>query len=804
MLLSAVQLRTADAWRGRPFLKESSVVIGTLTSRLTEFFLILPACLFLVPKSGEAAEFNSVQAGYQRQAQVGVWMPIRVSAVGLNPGHSVSLVTTSLDPRGNPFVRTCGTAEVDPEGSVIVTGLSRIGRVDSDLKIALVETENSQALCSASIQAFEKTRDTKTELTDEPVQRFLRLYRHDVRFLLTIGQLAGIDELLRQATESSPYAPLVVGVSIDTEDALPSESQGYDLFSTIIFTGGVDLTDQQLRSLKMWIHAGGRLIVSFSSQVQDLLATPFGKWLHARFDFLPETRQATDSDLGALQQIVPRSTRISTNRRPVEMVQVRAKQPMRLAEATNGPLVARIGSGGGQVTLVSLDLNRRPLSHWNFLPDFYAVLILGAPLSKTMGPGNSARISSAGVSDMSTQLMAAVDPVPKSGRWTTWSVMALAFGWLLLIGPVDYLIVVVLLRRPHFTWVTFPLWVIAGFAVLYLFKAKSSDVVLNSVHLLDVAQDGDEHSIQALSLLSVSSPRTSRVDLKAESALYGSDPGVLLTWVGRPEDVYGGMYRTTGIGASNQSYTGHADATAILRSVPLLTDGSFESQARWAVESTTPLVESSLKVSGFGLLGGAFKHHLPISIHDWYVVYGNRLYRARDDARTSLPAGQFWSFRPGSTQISDLRTWLGGRREMKKVPTRIAIGQLTESSPYNSRGGDLLDIVTMMSLHQAAGGKGYTGLNHHLLRRLDMSEAIRMNYAMVFGWSDEPATHLEMDGLRLPESSSKTIVRLLLPVDRRPAEPSALSDQMQKPAKKRQPETAERQTSDTPSTDKTN
>ena len=785
-------------------MKESSVVTGTLTSRLTELCLMLTACLLLVPKSCEAARLDSVQAGYQRQAQVGVWMPVRASAVGLNPGQSISLETTSLDPRGNPFVRTCGTAEADSEGSVIVAGVCRVGRLNSDLKITLVDTGNSDELCSASIRCFEKTRESKTELTNEPVQKFLRLYRHDVRFLLTIGNLAGIDELVRQATENSPYAPLLVGVSVNTNDELPLESQGYDLFSTIIFTGDINLTDQQFRSLKAWIQAGGRLVVSCSNQVRDLLATPFGKWLQTRFDLSPETRQVTDTDLGALQQIVPRSTRISTNRRRVEMVQVRAKQPFRLAETTNGPLVARVGSGGGQVTLVSLDLNRRPLSDWTSLADFYAVLILGAPLSKTAGILNSARISSAGVSDMSTQLMATVDPVPKSGRWTAWSVMALAFGWLILIGPVDYLIVVLLLKRPHFTWVTFPLWVIVGFAVLYSFKVESTDVVLNSVHLLDVAQDVDEHSIRALSLLSVSSPRTFRADLKAESALYGSGPDVLFTWAGRPEDVYGGMYRTTGIGASNQSYTGHTDDPAVLRSVPLLIDGSFESQAQWTVDSTDPLIESSLNVSGFGLLGGGFKHHLPISIRDWFVVYGNRLYRARDDARMSLPAGEFWSFGPGSTQISDLKNWLGGRREMKKAPDRRDVGQSIDSSPYNSRGRDPLDIVTVMSMFQAAGGEAYTGLNHHSLRRFDVSETIRLDYAIVVGWSDESATYLEMDESRLSESSSTTIVRLLLPVDRRPAEPSALHELEQETGKTNQQKAEEKQISDAPPTDKTN
>ena len=774
-----------------------------MKSQLTQTCFVLIAVLTAVPTSGLAAEFTQVRAGYEGQARVGVWLPVRVSAHGLKTGRTVSLTTKSLDPRGNPFIRTCGSAVVDPEGHVAVAGLTLVGRMDAQLRVDLVDlsdTDNSTPLCSTVIQCSQHAAPP----SDAPVQESLRLYRHDVRFLLTIGQPAGIDELLRQAAEYSPDSPVIVGVSVEADDELPTEQKGYDLFSTIVFTGHVELTDEQFQALRMWIHGGGRLIISWSGGGGDLLATRLGQWLHARFDLSPQTHQVTDTDLGALQQIVPRSTRVSTYRRTVRMIQVRSREPFWLAESTKGPLAARISSGGGQVTLVTLDLSRKPLSQWNSLAEFYAVLILGAPLSKAGGGSASARISSSGVSDLSTQLMATIDPVPQSGRWTTWSVMAIAFVWLVVIGPLDYFIVVVLLKRPHFTWFTFPVWVITGFAVLYSFKSVPSDVVLNSVHLVDVAPDRDLHSVQALSLMSVSAPRTSRADLRADAAFDGLDPGVTLTWAGRPEDVYGGMYRTTGIGASDQAYSCRADLPSTLSSVPLLTDGSFESQAQWSAQSPKPLAESSLNVSGFGILGGAFEHHLPLTIHDWFVVYGNRIYRARDDARKSLPSGQSWSFRSAGTQILDLKSWLAGQRDLKTPPPKRAVGRSTETVPYNVRGQDPLDIVTMMSLYRTAGAEGYSGLHHGALRRLDMSETIRMNNAIVIGWSKTPATHLQMGGSRLPETSSMTIVRLLLPVDRRPADPTAVSEEELMDEDRRQQEAAKTNNSDNSSPDKTN
>lgn len=789
--------RTVETRRDCSLPKVAADVIGNPTFRLTEFCLSVFACLMLAPVSGSAAEFTSVEVGYQRQALVGSWMPVRVSAEGLTSGQSVSLTMTSPDPRGNSVIRICSTGEVDSSGRVMLTGLGRSGRPDGTLLIQLTAENQTTPVCSTLIRCTEE----RLQESSLPIQRFLQMYRHDVRFLLTIGLPAGIDTLLSQAEIISPDSPLVVGVSIDSAEQLPRTPQAYDMFASILFTGTVEVDEQQFAALKTWIHAGGKLIISCTDDPADWLATPLGEWINARFDISAEPRQVTDIDLGALQQIVPRATRISTNRRRVNMIQFRSSQPLQLAQSGNGPLVGRIGCGSGMVTLVALDLSRRPLSRWNSLADFYAVLLFGAPLSKAAGRSTSSRISSSGVSDLATQLMATVDPVPESGRWTTWSVMALAFAWLLLIGPIDYLLVVILLRRPHLTWITFPVWVVAGFACLYSVKSGDATVVLNSVHLLDVAQDGDDHSIQALSLLSLSAPQTTRADLQAipDAAFVSSHPNLSLTWAGRPEDVYGGMYRTTGIGGSTEPYVCSADTPDSLMSVPLLVDGSLECEARWSAESVEPLLESSLNVSGFGILDGAFQHHLPSPIHDWLIVYGNRLYRARDDSRKSLPAGQPWTFQPGAAEISDLKSWLVGERELREPPMRRPTGQSASVLPYSSRGRDVLDIVTIMSLYGTAGGQNYTGLSHHALQRVEVSDSIRLNYAVVIGWMEQPVTKLNMNGTSLSDSASMTVVRLLLPVDRRPARPTAPSDLKLEEAETRRQQSTDESVSAAPS-----
>jgi len=735
---------------------------------------VLLCGLILNAVDARAAEFTSVAVGYQQQAQVGRWMPVRITADDLSPGQIVALSMTSVDARGNRVIQFCGSDSADSFGHIALNGFGRTGRLDMPIQIELVDQQNSDRLCSTSIRCSEEPIQDGAVA----IQTSLRIYRHDVQFLLTVARPAGIEELLNQAMNASPNSPALAGVSVDSADQLSADSRAYDPFAAMLLTGDEQLNDDQFHAVRLWVRSGGHLIVSCADEISDLLPTPVGQYLHDLFDLLPDTRIVTDTDLGALQQIVPRATRISTLRRRVRMAQLRSDQPVLLAESGSGPLVARSASGGGIVTFVAVDLNARPISQWNSLSDFYAVLLLGAPLSKSEGRSGSSRISSSGVSDLATQLMTIVDPVPQSGRWTTWSVMALTFGWLILIGPVDYLIVVMLLKRPHLTWVTFPLWVIIGCAGLYSLKSGDSAIVLNSVHLVDVTGDGHHHTLQTRSLLSVSAPLTVRAELEAsvDTALAGQDPELTLSWSGRPEDVYGGMYRATGIGGNQLTYehdVAHADT---LTSVPLLIDGSFETQAHWISDFESPLVTSDLNVSGFGLLGGSFTHHLPAPIHDWAVVFGNRIYRPRDDLRESLPGGQPWAFRPGGSQISDLKSWLAGSRPMREPPVRIASAQSSVQRAYSALGRDPLDIVTVMSLYQTVGAHGYTGLNSHTFRRMDVSDSIRLNQALVIGWMDSPATQLAVNGTAIPETSSTTIVRLMVPVNRRPALPKASID----------------------------
>ncbi len=732
--------------------------------------LAVIAIFLCLTSTAAASDFVTVTVGYQGCAQVGEWMPVRATGKDFEPQTQLSLLVHSVDARGNATLEVCDTATSTQEGTIALKGLARSGRLDTPLELQIVDSDQSMVLCRTIVRCQESFFEE-----DNDIQTSLRLYRQDSRFLLTIDDLPGVDELLDSVAATSPESPGLVGARLGSAAEFPVTSDELDLFSTVVVSGAVSLNPRQLSALRSWTSAGGHLIVSCSDEVGKLLESDFGQWIDGYFKLAGETRKVTDSDLGAMQQLLPHSTRISTLMWDVQMSQIGSEQVNSLANSANGPLVARASVGAGRMTFVTVNLSRKPLSRWTSLPEFYGMLVLGSDFNQSNTAQRSSRISSSGVTDLSTQLLATVDPIPQTGRWAVWSVMGITFAWLMLVGPIDYLLVVVLLKRPHLTWLTFPLWVVLAFAGLHSLKPNVAEPVLNAVHLVDITQDSELHTAHNRSLISLSVPNTARGDLiaHAHDSLADANTPVQFSWLGRAEDVYGGMYRSTGIGGISADYQHQFDKPYALHAVPFLVDGSFETEAVWSVSSSTPLVESDLNVSGFGLVNGSIKHHLDVPVRDWVVAFGNRLYRPKGTVQDEWAPGESWSFEQGSSHVTDLKSWLTSPRNRKRSGSGREPSAYGAAVRYNRGGRDPLDIALIMSLYELAGGEAYTGLTHHPFHSMDVSASVRTNYALLIGAVDTDTVMLELNGNVIVPTASTGIVRILFPVDRRPAKPVA-------------------------------
>jgi len=718
--------------------------------------------LLSIPAS--AAEFTSISVGYEGCGQVGEWLPVKAQAAGLEPGSDARLVIRSFDARGNSTIEVCNKGAIDGEGRISLDGAVRPGRLDTLITVQLTGVDTLDVLCQWSL-----TCGTQSSADISTIQSYLRMFRRDVGFWLTVGEQTPVTEFLREINSETAGNSRMVGLQLDSDNQFPKTSRVLGQFSAIIIHDTIELSEKQFSALKMWTRAGGRLIVSSDDGVETLDATGFGQWLNQYFQIAPVLRRVAAADLRAIQQRLRGATNILLVRdySDLQMAEIQAGEIEVLATSPLSPSVARVRAGKGSITYVAVNFQHPVLSRWQSLPEFYGALLTDSEDRVAGDIRRNARISHSGISDLSTQLMATVDPSPQVHSWSTWNVIGLAGLWLILIGPVDYLLVVRLLKRPEWTWCTFPAWVVLAVIAVYSLKPPDTALVTaNALHLMDVTTAGEQQilDIRSFGSISANSPSFINLTVVPNAELAPANSAAALHWSGRAEDVYGGMYRSRGIGSSDNAYLRDASDPMTLRSVPMVVDGSFEFEAGYSGEFARPAFESSVKVKGVGLLSGSLSHHFPSPVSDWIVVYGNRVYRPRGPVHQSWNADTEWKFERGSAQITDLKSWLTGERRRQGAAPGKDTSLFGTTIRYDSNSRDSLDIVTMISLYRAAGATTYCGLSNDYFNHMDVSSVISNSQAILIGTLGTDASRMMLDDEVLQPAQSTCVLRVMIPV----------------------------------------
>jgi hypothetical protein len=248
----------------------------------------------------------------------------------------------------------------------------------------------------------------------------------------------------------------------------------------------------------------------------------------------------------------------------------------------------------------------------------------------------------------------------------------------------------------------------------------------------------------------------------------------VVSWSGRAEDIYGGMYRPGGAGLGQMVSRRSDLQPSGFRAVPLLAGGSTSLIADVRTSApAAPLVESRLTLPSSDLLEGEFQHALPFAVRDWVVFCGNRAYapadRASDEERILQPQSA-WTRHRGNVRISEVRDFLRGVRLVRNPDAKRDINksQSTQvSRPWDISIRNPLDILLMTSLYQSAGGQMFVKLNNHTLRRDEVSDMVDLNGALLIGWAETELCTVKLnDATVKSDLPPKTIVRIFLPVRR--------------------------------------
>ena len=748
-------------------------------------------------------DIQSVKIGLDGRFKVGKWTLASVNVSTSQP-CSVQMIVDVSDPDGSMTSFPSEKVNLSETGLHEFQVLFKSGRqwfksgrrLSSHIRITLRDGTRDLAMW-------------QSRLSSDVEARYQPAFSQSIYLVATLGKPAGLTR-----EEHSPQdAPatddhdaiqddVLQVVEFETVLQLPVQSTAYDSLDALIISDHFDLDEQRNRAVRDWVWGGGHLILSAGRDVESYRKSSLYEWVGK---LIPLERKARLREVSRLETFVGSKTRLDM-RSPLESAKIRMQdktindptlgeidQPgfsgKIFVSGREGPLLVRVPYGFGRITFLGLDLHRPPLSTWNTTSTLVRKILFGErQRTSSQTPSTSRQLTSSGITDLASQLHASQDHFPVINRLTLWKVLGLMLVYLALIGPVDYFVVHRILKRPQWTWLTFPLMVVVSvfLAVLSANALNRNELRVNQLDILDI--DVASQSARFQSWMTLYSPETRRyhVTVQPSSFLSQSKEDVpanparptsgnatpRLSWSGIPENTFVGMYRPTGFEIGRPKYRLSPGATEIV-DLPIPIWSTKSLTGSW-MRQTGPLVESHLTSTGNKQISGKIVHHLNTPLVDWILAFGNRVIRSRDNGplvRLMPKRSLSLTNNPGiiSRRLSGFLTNATAAEVSQKKGPGSEI--LDHQKDYDRLERDPYYILRMLTFHEAAGGKMYTGLDNNSMRTNDLSPLLALDRAVLFARMEAPATHYTITSgeppaelTPLPRSNTFSYVRIVMPV----------------------------------------
>lgn len=404
---------------------------------------------------------------------------------------------------------------------------------------------------------------------------------------LVVGVLAGepgpLVEQIKLPNSTTGVAPAIVPL---TPADLPSRVEGWSTLDRIVWQDidSNSLSPDQLDALRRWISAGGRLvIVGGSAGIGTLSAFPD--------DILPYRPTATVD--AAASTLVSLLGPAPANAADVPAMAGALAHGRTLATSGDRVTAAELTYGAGRVTILGFD----PTSGW-MADSKIAEALWRAELPARTADGTLLTDDS--------QLIQAVYQVPALALPPTGGLLGIIGAYILIIGPINYLILKRLDRR-ELAWITMPVLVLAFAAAGFGYGAllKGTDVVVNEVAIVRGAPDATEATAQVYFGVFSPSRATYRIDVPQGALLAGPIAG----------DPFGQATTTLDIIQG----TGPGEPSAV-RNLSVGTGSIRIVRAQVPVEA--PRMRANLQLSS-GTLTGTFENASDKPLENVAVVLGS-------------------------------------------------------------------------------------------------------------------------------------------------------------------------------------
>lgn len=751
-----------------------------MSSRYFSRYLFLSVFSFLaclVASVQADVSIESVEVGIGQVTRSGVWTCLKVQLVSTE-SVECRIEATAVDPTGNPAVFPSANLKLAANRETAASLFFMPGSLEGTVTLKVVSLDGgviaSRRLASAEI-ASEETDFTIVQHT-VPIWTIVG----------TIGSATGKSD--QQSIQKAVTARGVHLTSLKSSD-LPTHWRAYSATSTVFLAGDFALTAEQSAALNQWVLNGGHVVAVVGTRVEEVSSSAIADWLLDDQEIVASSL----SDLSGLEAFAKSSFRIPIAARIKGSIN-KSRDGADLVVGIEGSLLTRSAHGFGRITILGVDLDRAPLSRWRALENFVATVADLPPVANDEGSAGQ-RISHSGIAEMATQFQIGMETLPQVGERSTLSVLGLVLLFLVVIGPLDYFLVHRLLKKPGLTWLTFPAIVVGAglLAGSVAGGANGDDIRSRMCELIDL--DADSGFVRQSVWSTVYSPEHRRYRIQIEH-----DPGALvkdqaavsaddssslrqstgwLHWIAAPESNFGGMYRAAGLNLGGAGYQ-FSEGLSGIDNLPIsaASDRILASSATFTV--SPDLFELNLKQAGTGHLSrdSTFTHHLPGPIEDWVLVYGNRIYfhdflKGEDLLGSSaIEPGVVWSSTGKTTGGRELRSFLTGARFQKTGRKSSGNGEEFEHThvEWDRRATDLQTIVRMITFHELAGGRDYTGLQNAAFSELEMSDSMPLDRAVLFGRVSVPSATLQIDGQPLKPDQQESFIRVLLRVDDAPIE----------------------------------
>ncbi|NIP84669.1 MAG: hypothetical protein GTO03_03575 [Planctomycetales bacterium] len=727
---------------------------------------VLGCCLTLAIRAGgpasagerSAVQIESVTLGFAGIYKLGSWTPVHVTLAATGRPEGLKIAVTAPD---NDAVAARVEQEVDLQpnsvddaGNVHVVTYARVGRVSGTLVVEVL----------AAGQVLDRRTLDLTQHRGLPSADFL---------LVTVGELPHVADAVVRHPATREVNMTVAAV----QDAarLPQQWFGYEGVDAVILSGRLAL-EQGLssaaktavtRGLVAWVHSGGQLILSVDQEAQQLMAadSPLAELLPgpiAKMVKVPplHSLEAYSGSQGPLlfedeigRPLAIRGPRLAEVAGEIVLYEGRGPADF--------PVLVNSAFGFGNVSFLAIDLARPQFGRWDGTERLIARLLLGDRAEQSLRdvelPGELAHL---GYDDLAAQLRAALDQFDAQGvRLIPFEVFFLVcLVYILVLAPGDYFLLRRWARRMEWTWLTFPLLILAGSVGVYFLAAwaKGDQLRLNQISLIDI--DLKDGRYRGTSWFTLFSPRTDVYDLSLQARLPASEtlaarPSAVSAWLGLPGAALGGM----------QSLAAAPQVDAAYRMV--LERGEVESLPIqiWSTRAlvgrmrgaTAARIEPDLRVSsgaGDDLLVGTVRNVTDVDLYDCALFYKRWVYLL-----DTVEAGQ------QAVVTDDLNMNI---RTVQSYLTRLG-DWTTESDAQRS---DLSRIVQRMMFYDAAGGLQYTPLKNQYQSFVDMSGLLAAGKAVFVGRAAQAAlvvTQPKTNLSNLPDRP-QTFYRFVFSIDATP------------------------------------